>query len=317
MKILVTGAGGFVGGYLLRLLKERGHETAAMGIGGEDSLKAMGVPAHRVDILEPDAVKSCMERFHPHGVIHLAAISNVALSWKKPGLTADVNIRGTVNVLEALHEVNPKAKFLSIGSSDEYGLAAKSGVPLKEETPCLPQNPYSISKYCAEQMVLQLGKEYGLPVIHTRSFNHFGPGQAKGFVTTDFASQIAAIERGEQAPVLKVGNLSASRDFTFVADVVRAYALLVEQDVESGVYNICSGRAHTMEDILRELLALSKVKIDVEPDPEHMRPSDVPFFIGDSGKLRRATGWEPRCDFHQGMKETLDYWRRIPSHTGI
>jgi len=309
MRILVTGAGGFVGGYLLRLLVEHRHEVAAMGIGGGAFLKEMGVPSHEVDILDVAAVKSCMEDFRPDAVIHLAAISNVPLSWEKPGLTVDVNIRGTVNVLQALHGINPKAKFLSIGSSDEYGLAAKSGIPLTEEAACQPQNPYSVSKYAAEQMILQLGKKYGMTVLPTRSFNHFGPGQAKGFVTTDFASQIAAIERGEQEPVLCVGDLTASRDFTFVADVVEAYVALVEKDVPEGVYNICSGKARTMQEILDELLSFSTVQISVKKDEARMRPSEVPFFVGDYGKLKKATGWAPRYDFHQGMKETLDYWR--------
>ena len=309
MRILVTGAGGFVGEYLLRHLLEHQHEVAAMGIGGGAFLKEMGVPSHEVDILDVAAVESCMETFCPEAVIHLAAISNVPLSWEKPGLTVDVNIHGTVNILQTLYKVSSKAKFLSIGSSDEYGLAAKAGLPLTEEVPCRPQNPYSISKYAAEQMVLQIGKKYGMTVLHTRSFNHFGPGQAKGFVTTDFASQIAAIERGAQEPVIRVGDLTAARDFTFVADVVRAYAALVEQEVPGGVYNICSGKAHTMQEILDELLSLSPVKISVEKDEARMRPSEVPFFVGDCAKLKKATGWEPRHDFHQGMRETLDYWR--------
>lgn len=298
-----------MGEYLLRLLLAHGHAVHAMGIGGGAFLGEMGVPSHEVDILDMGAVRSCMEAVRPEAVIHLAAISNVPLSWEKPGLTIDVNIRGTVNVMEALHQANPSAKFLSIGSSDEYGLAAKAGIPLKEDIPCQPQNPYAISKYCAEQMVLQLGKKYGMTVLHTRSFNHFGPGQAKGFVTTDFASQIAAIEAGKQEAVMRVGDLSASRDFTFVADVVRAYGALVEQEVPGGVYNICSGKAHTMQEILEELLSLSGAEIAVEKDEARMRPSEVPFFLGNCDKLKAATGWEPEYDFHRGMKETLEYWR--------
>lgn len=309
MRILVTGAGGFVGEYLVRRLISNNHKVTAMGIGNGAFLDEMGVPVHEVDILDFDAVKACMETASPEAVIHLAAISNVGLSWKKPGLTIDVNIRGTVNVLQALADVNPSGVFLSIGSSDEYGLAAKSGIPLKEDVLCQPQNPYSISKYCAEQMVLQLGRKLGIKVIHTRSFNHFGPGQAKGFVTSDFASQIAAIERGEQKPVLSVGDLSASRDFTFVADVVEAYASLVECKVPAGVYNICSGKARKMQEILDQLLALAKVEISVVSDPEKMRPSEVPFFVGSAEKLKAATGWEPRYDFASGMEAVLEYWR--------
>ncbi len=309
MKILVTGAGGFVGEYLVRRLLSNGHQVTAMGIGNGAFLDELNVPIHEVDILDFDGVKSCMEATAPDAVIHLAAISNVGLSWEKPGLTIDVNIHGTVNVLQALADVNPSAVFLSIGSSDEYGLAAKAGVPLTEDVQCQPQNPYSISKYCAEQMVLQLGKKLGIKVIHTRSFNHFGPGQAKGFVTSDFASQIAAIERGEQEAVLSVGDLSACRDFTFVADVVEAYALLIECDAASGVYNICSGKARKMQEILDQLVSLSKAEIHVVKDPDKMRPSEVPYFVGSANKLKTATGWQPKYDFAHGMEAVLEYWR--------
>lgn len=309
MKILITGAGGFVGEYLTRLLLEHGHDLVAIGINNGAFLKELNVPTYEVNILDYPVLVDCMKKEQPDGVIHLAAISNVPMSWEKPTLTINVNILGTVNVLKALIETNPKAKFLNIGSSDEYGLAAKQGTPLTEDILCQPQNPYAISKYCAEQMVLQLGKKNGITVIHTRSFNHFGPGQAKGFVTTDFASQIAAIEKGEQPPVIKVGDLSAYRDFSFVADVVAAYTALMEKDVESGVYNICSGHSRKIEEILHTLIELSTQDIKIEVDPVKMRPSEVPFFVGNCDKLKKATGWEPHYDFKQGMEEVLNYWR--------
>lgn len=309
MKILVTGAGGFVGKYLTRLLLDHGHNLVVVGIGNGSFFKGWSVPTYEIDILDYDLLLNCMKQEMPDAVIHLAAISNVPLSWKKPGLTIDINVHGTINVLNALYAANSKAKLLNIGSSDEYGLAAQIGVPLTEDVLCQPQNPYAISKYCAEQMVLQLGKKYGMNVLHTRSFNHFGPGQAKGFVTSDFASQIAAIERGEQEPVLRVGDLSASRDFTFVTDVVAAYVALIENDVPSGVYNICSGKARKVEDILRQLVVLSFVPIKIERDPDKMRPSEVPFFVGSADKLKQVTKWDIRHDFKNGLKEVLDYWR--------
>jgi len=310
MKVLVTGAGGFVGEYLVRLLLEHKHQVVAMGVGNGEFLTVLKVPMYEVNILDYDAVLSCMKQEKPDAVVHLAAISNVPLSWNEPGLTIDVNIHGTVNVLEALTVVNPKAKFLNIGSSDEYGLAAKLGVPLTEDVLCQPQNPYAISKYCAEQMVLQLGKKNHMKVVHTRSFNHFGPGQAKGFVTSDFASQIAEIEKGIRRPIIKVGDLGAYRDFSFVSDVVTAYAALIECDVENGVYNICSGQARKVEEILETLVSLAKVKIDIEIDPEKFRPNDVPFFVGTCDKLKKATKWDSKYDFHKGLYEVLAYWRK-------
>lgn len=306
MKILVTGAGGFVGEYLVKLLKAHNHDIVAIGINNGTFLKELSIPTHVVNILDYPVLRETMQNVVPDAVIHLAAVSNVPISWNKPGLTIDVNIHGTVNVLQALYEVNPKAKFLNIGSSDEYGLTAKCGKPLTEDMPCQPQNPYSISKYCTEQMVLQLGKKYGMNVISTRSFNHFGPGQAKGFVVSDFASQIKAIEAGEQEPVIRVGDLSAARDFTFVSDVVEAYVSLIEKDVESGVYNVCSGKAMTVQEILAMMLHLSSKEIKVEIDEGKFRPSEVPFFVGCADKLSNATGWKVSTDIIDGLKNILN-----------
>lgn len=310
LKILVTGAGGFVGTHLTALLLRHGHHVSAMGLGDCEFLRERQVPCYEKDILDAAGVKACMAEVRPDAVIHLAAVANVPFSWEHPAQTVDVNIRGTVNVFSALQQVNPAAKFLSVGSSDEYGLAAKSGKPLTEDTPCQPQNPYSISKCSAEQLVLQLGRARGMNVICTRSFNHFGPGQRKGFVVSDFASQIAAIEKGQQEPVMQVGDLSASRDFTYVDDVVAAYAALVEQDVSSGVYNICSGASHTMQEVLDALRGMSAVAIEMRKDPRRLRPSEVPFFIGDPHKIFAATQWKPRVGFLDGLSMVLDDWRQ-------
>ncbi len=311
MKVLVTGAGGFVGGYLVHLLLEHGHEVASVGIGSNETLKKLRIPVYEADICDYSGIRHCMQEAFPDAVIHLAAISNVPIAWENPAHAVNVNIRGTVHVLQALYEVNSKARFLNIGSSDQYGLAAKSGEPLTEDVPCQPQNPYSISKLCAEQMVLQLGKKYGMTVISTRSFNHFGPGQARGFVVADFASQISAIERGEQEAVMRVGDLSACRDFTFVEDVVEAYAALIEKDVPGGVYNVCSGKARSVQAVLDTLLSFAKRKIRVERDPRKMRASEVPYFLGDATKLEQALGWKPRRDFGEGMRLTMEYWGKL------
>ncbi len=309
MKILVTGAGGFVGEYLVKLLVEHKHDITAVGLNHGSFLEELNIPTYTCDITDYVGLAGCMKEVSPDVVIHLAAISNVPMSWDKPVLTVDVNIKGTVNALMALAEVNSNGVFLNIGSSDEYGLAAKLGKALTEDVLCQPQNPYSISKYCAEQMVLQLGKKLGIKVIHTRSFNHFGPGQAKGFVTSDFASQIAAIERGEQEPIIRVGDLSAYRDFSFVSDIVEAYVDLIEYDVEPGVYNICSGTARKIEDVLNILVSLSTKNITVEKDVSRFRPSEVPYFVGNCDKLKKATSWNPKYDFKEGMAEVLAYWR--------
>lgn len=309
MKVLITGAGGFVGSYLIDCLREHGHEPVALGLGGEDKIAAKNVPVYAVNILDEEGMTNALKKEQPDAVIHLAAISNVPKSWEIPETTAEVNICGTIKLVKAMATATPKAKLLVVGSSDEYGLTAKAGVPLTENMPCQPQNPYSISKYCAEQMALQLGKKYGLKVICTRSFNHFGPGQAKGFVISDFASQIAAIERGEQEPVMKVGDLSASRDFTYVTDVVEAYVKLIESEKAEGVFNVCSGKSIAIADILEGLKRLSKKKIIILKDECRFRPAEVKKFVGSNERLNQYVVWKPQMDVGELFEETLASYR--------
>lgn len=311
MKVLVTGAGGFVGEYLIRLLKQHEHDVVAIGINNGKFLHDMQVTSHVVNIMDSQVLQEVMYTEKPDAVFHLAAISNVPVSWENPELTVDINVRGTINVLQALYKANPNAKFINIGSSDEYGLTAKQGIPLTEDMPCQPQNPYSISKYSAEQLILQLGKKYSMNVISTRSFNHYGPGQARGFVISDFAYQIAMIEQKRQVPVLRVGNLEVARDFTFVLDIVSAYVAMMEKDVPSGIYNVCSGVARMIKDVLLDLINTSKVGIDVVIDEDRFRPSEVPYFIGSSNKLCNIVGWKPNYDFYQGLEETVHYYKKI------
>lgn len=310
MRILVTGASGFVGKYLVKALLENGHKVSAIVQENNDFLEVNKVKTYKINILDYESLVNCFKVEQPDAVMHLAAISNIPVSWNNPGVTADVNIRGTINVLQALISIGSKAKFINVGSSDEYGLAAKIGTELTEDILCQPQNPYAISKYCAEQMVLQLGKKAAINVIHVRPFNHFGPGQAKEFVTSDFACQIANIEKGKQEPVLYVGNLSAFRDFLFIADVIGAYVKIIENNIETGIYNICSGKARKIEDILMTLVKLSKVKITIKQDPSKMRPSEVPYFVGNCDKLKKAIDWQANYDFEDGVKEVLEYWRQ-------
>lgn len=309
MKVLITGAGGFVGSYLIDCLREHGHEPVALGIGGEEKLAAKNVPVYAVNILDEEGMTKALKKEQPDAVIHLAAISNVPKSWEIPDTTAEVNICGTIKLVKAMATATPNAKLLVVGSSDEYGLTAKTGVPLTEDMPCQPQNPYSISKYCAEQMALQLGKKYGLKVICTRSFNHFGPGQAKGFAISDFASQIAAIERGAQEPVMKVGNLSANRDFTYVSDVVEAYVKLIESDKAEGVFNVCSGKSVSIGDMLDMLKSFAKKDIAVIKDEQYFRKVDVKSFCGSKRKLRESIDWDPKIETKSALEKVAKYWR--------
>lgn len=304
LKVLVTGAQGFVGRYLVQALLRHEHEVVTAG----------HRCAYDIDLTDKLAVFRCMKEVRPDAVVHLAAVSNVPYAWEHPAQAVEVNVSASIYLLEAFAQMQPQGTFLFVGSSDAYGLTAKAGRPLVETDLCQPQNPYAISKLCAEQMMLQLGHRLGVRVLATRSFNHFGPGQAKGFVVSDFASQIAAVERGEQEPVLRVGDLSAARDFTFVTDVVAAYVALLEgADAAPGVYNVCSGQAWRIRSVLDGLLAASHASVEVVENPAKFRPAEVPCFVGSAAKLQAATGWQPQVRFAGGLAEVLEDWRNRTS----
>lgn len=307
MKVLVTGAGGFVGKHLLKALLDKNHIIAALGIGCQD-LKDLPIALYEANILDFRTVLEAMEAFKPDAIIHLAAQSNVPKSWDMPDETAQINIIGTINVLKAFSSVNINGKFINIGSGDEYGLTASRYSLLTEDMKCEPQNPYAISKLCAEQMALQLGKQYGINVVSTRSFNHFGPYQQKRFVVSDFASQIAAIVLGKQKPGIKVGNIEVARDFLYVGDVVNAYIALLENDVESGVYNVASGKNTVVKNILKTLIKLSNKDIEIIVDDSKVRKYDVKSFAGDNKKILKATNWKYDSNIEKHLKYTLDYW---------
>jgi len=312
MKILVTGADGFVGRYLIRALQERGHSVIAGLLNPVfDLTKAFEVVYF--NIVDKEQVNQAIASLQPDGIIHLAAQSMVSVAWKNPADTLIVNTVGTINIVNAVSKFSRKTKVITIGSSEEYGLTGQVGRQLVEEDYCSPQNPYAVSKVAAGQIVMQLALEDKINVIHARPFNHFGPNQRLGFVVSDFACQVAKIEADLCKPIIYVGDLSAQRDFTDVRDVIEAYVLLLENDIATGVYNICSGEPHTAREILDILISNCKVKIEVSIDQTKFRPSNVPLFIGSANKIMCATGWRPKRVFADSIIETLNWWRQQQS----
>lgn len=307
MKIMVTGAGGFVGRHLINYLRQK-HMVIAAGRSTNPPAD-INAPYFRMDITDPLSIKSALKQSAPDAVFHLAAQSMVGLAWDDPASTIQVNTIGTINLVNALKDILPLCRIITVGSSEEYGLTGKLGKPLSEDHPCFPQNPYATSKLAMGQVALQLAKRHGLNVIHIRPFNHFGPGQQVGYVVSDFASQVAEIEQNLSPPVLRVGDLTAQRDFTDVRDVVQAYAHLLEKNAASGIYNVCSGIAHSAGEIVEILLSYAAVPIKVEQDPHRMRPSEVPLFVGSYAKLNQATSWQPGQQFENSILETLNWWR--------
>ena len=246
----------------------------------------------------------------PDAIFHLAAQSFVHTSFHAPQETLSTNITGTVNLLEAVRSCGSSPVIQIAGSSEEYGLVLPDEVPIKETNPLRPLSPYGVSKVAEDMLAYQYHKSYGLKTVITRAFNHEGPRRGEVFSTSNFAKQVAEIEKGA-APIMYVGNLEAKRDFTDVRDIVRAYSLAVEKCDYGEAYNICSGTAWKIGDMLKLLLSMSTKKIEVRQDSSRMRPSDVQILLGDYSKFHQKTGWSPQISFEQTMKDLLEYWRNL------
>lgn len=315
MKILITGAAGFVGAYAIRQLAEKGYAVHAAILPQERlaaDLQAL-CTVHHFDLLDAETVSDLLQNVQPDGILHLAAQSSVAVSWKKPQLTADLNIKGTLNLLEAARKLPQMPRILLIGSAEEYGRLPvdAQGLQLVNETmPLHPANIYAATKASAEQLASVYFAAYGLPVICVRAFNHFGPGQREMFVVSDFCRQTAEIECGMREPVIRTGNLDAMRDFTDVRDIVRAYVLLLESGRAGEAYNVGSGSVIAISDILEMILSCCAVPVRHEIDPEKLRPAETSYLAADTGKLRRDIGWMPEIPTAQTIADTLAYWRQ-------
>lgn len=293
MRVLVTGAEGFVGGHLLPRLVEAG-----MDVTGTD---------RDVDVTDRDALVAAVRRVRPEAIVHLAAQSSVAASWKDPLSAYRLNYLGSSHLLSVVEQEAPGARLLLIGSSDAYGSdAGAGGRPIRETDPLLPESPYARSKAAAE-LLGALASDRGLDVVRIRAFTHIGPGQSDRFVASSFARQVVEVECGRREPRLVVGNLESVRDLLDVRDVVDAYARLLDRQVPAATYNVASGQGVPVRRILDELLDLAGLQLEVVVDPERFRPTD--FRIGDATRLRKATGWAPRIGLRETLAGLLDWWR--------
>lgn len=309
-KVLIIGAAGFVGKYLIRHLKTIGDYKVAATKLPNENVEVSDVDLYNVDITQKDDMVSLLYSIRPDYIFHLAAQSSVSVAWKNPGLTVDVNIKGAINVLDAVRELYYKPRILLIGSGEEYGHILEGETPIKEDNRIRPGNIYAATKACQNMIGSIYANAYDMQVLMVRAFNHIGPEQSSIFVVSDFCRQVAEIEKGLKAPVMYVGNLSARRDFTDVRDVVRAYTLLVEKGKPGETYNVGSGHAYEIREILNKIIALSKVEIEVEIDQNKIRPVDVPIIEADVTKLMNATGWKKEISLEQTIEETLNYWRK-------
>jgi len=315
MKVLITGITGFVGSHLADYCLAMDEPVEVVGIcrwrSRRENIEHLGdsLDLRECDLRDGSSVMKVLADVRPDRIFHLAAQSYVPSSWNSPAETITTNVLGQLNIFEAMRELELDARIQIAGSSEEYGLVHPDETPITEDNPLRPLSPYAVSKVTQDMLAYQYHQSYGIQAVRTRAFNHTGPRRGEVFVTSNFAKQIVTIEKGLHEPVMHVGDLTPERDFTDARDVVRAYWACLEHCTPGDVYNIASGRAYHIQDVLDMLLSHSSADIEVREDPARLRPSDVPLLLGDNSKFCDATGWKPEIPFEQTAKDLLDYWR--------
>lgn len=306
MKYLITGIDGFAGKYLSKHLHSKNADV--YGLHKHKAPDETNPKIYECDITDSKNVSYIINTINPDCIIHLAAQADVAASWDNVATTLNVNLMGTVNILEALRYQNKKTvKMLNVCSGDIYGKVSQGSIT--ETTPLSPQNPYAVSKAGVDYISAVYGKNLNIHVVTARAFNHSGPGQSPAFVISDFASQIAKIEKKQQEPVIKTGNLDSYRDFTDVRDIIKAYILLTEKGHAGEAYNIASGKLYKIKDILNILVSLSTTDINIVTDQNKLRPADPNPAIISTEKIFKDTGWKPEISLETTLSDTLNWWR--------
>ncbi|MHB8225585.1 GDP-mannose 4,6-dehydratase [Acidithiobacillus sp.] len=291
MKLLLTGANGFVGQYV------------------QAALPCVPLP-DGLDLRDRAALTAAVIAIQPDTVLHLAAQSFVPAAFENPRETFDINLTGTLNLLEALQAAEFRGRMLFVGSGDTYGQVAEAALPVREDHPLHPRNPYAVSKVAAEALCYQWSQTSGFEIVMVRPFNHIGPGQSPRFAIADFARQVTEIRLGRRAPVLQVGDIDVTRDFTDVRDVVRAYGLLLEHGRNGGVYNVCSGREYRIRDLLQQLITLAGVEASIEQDSARLRRAEQRRMVANFAALHRDTGWQPAIPMEESLQDLLNDWEK-------
>lgn len=315
--ILITGMSGFVGGHLADHIHRARPGIALHGMSrstpswdfvpARESLLRT-ISFHAGDMQDASWVNATIKNIQPDGIIHLAAQSSVAESWKKPRETVLHNLSLFLNVLEAVRENAMSPRILMVGSSEVYGPVSDEDLPLRETHPVHALNPYAVARAAQENLARNYIDGYHIPVISTRSFNHIGPGQDARFVVSSMAKQVAEIARGRRGPVLTIGNGSIIRDFTDVRDVVEAYIALIERGRPGEVYNVCSGTGRRIADIAAALLSMGGISAAIRTSADLIRSQDNPTVTGSNEKIRKEVGWQPRISFEESLRAVYEYW---------
>ncbi|MBN1964513.1 MAG: GDP-mannose 4,6-dehydratase [Anaerolineae bacterium] len=314
MRALITGAEGFAGGHLVRYLQAQAPDWTLYGTArfADEPPAWLGealAEMHVIDLRDSDVVRDLLDHVRPDYVFHLAAQAFVPRSFEEPWETLENNIRSQLNLLQGSLTLGIRPRMLVVSSAEVYGDVPAEQMPITEEFLLRPTNPYSVSKVAQDMLGLQYHLSHDLPVVRVRPFNHIGPNQRPDFVAPAFAMQVARIERGLLPPVIQVGNLSARRDFTDVRDVVRAYHVAITRGQPGAVYNVCSGNAHSIQELLDILLGYSTVSVEVRIDPARLRPVDRPLVVGSAARLHADTGWQPAISVADSLRDVLETCR--------
>jgi GDP-4-dehydro-6-deoxy-D-mannose reductase len=308
MTVLITGCFGFVGSYLVDHILDEDPAATVVGVDRTEAPSSMRIArSYTVDLLDSDAIAGVIERERPRYLVHLASFSSVGFSWQDPVASFTNNTNIFLHVLEAVRRLSPQTRVLSVGSSEEYGIVTPDELPLRETSPLRPVSPYAAARVAQEHLGDVYVRGYGLDIVSTRSFNHIGPRQSDQFVIAAIARQVAAIARG-QADELRVGTTSVIRDFLDVRDVVRAYWQLLHKGERGEVYNVCSGKGHSIDDVIRLLQDIAGIRVTVTTDPARLRPVENPVVVGSHDKLLRATAWTPHYNLRDSLGEVYRTW---------
>lgn len=305
-RVLIFGAGGFVGSYLCKEFLNNGYKVSGTDK-GEGSALPSEVDFYRTDLMQANEVEKLIGQIQPDIIVNLAAISSVGASWNMPQATMAINVIGALNIMEAARKSEQKPRILFVGSSEEYVISEN---PLDENTQLNANNPYGISKVTQEQFAKLYREQYGLKIYCVRPFNHTGIGQRDSFVLPSFCKQVAGIDKSGKDGKIQVGNLKVKRDFSHVKDVVRAYRMIVESDNCNQIYNVGSGNAYSLEDMLTYIIGLSNQHIEIEVDQNRIRPTDQPVICCDRSLIGKELGWEPQYNVYDALKEMYEYYAR-------
>lgn len=308
MRCLVTGITGFVGAHLTKFLLAQGNEVIGTANDASPSAGDANPKLYRCEISDMDGLTRLVQDSRPDQAYHLAALSSPVGSLANERAVYEINFLGTLNLLEAIRCAAPRARVLLVGSTQCYGVAREAELPLREEQPFAPRNPYAVSKAAADLLGFQFFALHGLYVVRARPANHTGPGQTDAFVCSNFARQLAAIELGLSAPTLRVGNIDVSRDFCDVRDVVRAYARLLEKGHPGEAYNIGTGNAVTLRQIVDILKSFCSRPVQVIVDGRRVRPDDAKSLYVSAAKIAAHTGWAPEWELRATLRDLFDYW---------